>query len=104
VARSKGLIPVQFLRLLCNLKVYSLLLCITSVVSLRDAGSWAGSAGVGGVSEGKGHVPRSLMFIIPAALELTLRCFAPSLGGLDERPWTAESTLLRGLSADMIAC
>jgi hypothetical protein len=47
------------------------------------------------------------MFITPAALELTLRCLAPSLGGLDERPWTAESTLVRGLavaSADMMAC
>lgn len=56
-------------------------------------------------SEGRDDVPRSLMFITPAALELTLRCFAPSLGGLDERPWTAESTLVRGLgavSADMM--
>lgn len=60
-----------------------------------------------GVSEGKEDVPRSLMFITPAALELALRCLGPSLGGLDERPWTAESTLVRGLgaaSADMIAC
>jgi hypothetical protein len=59
------------------------------------------------VSEGKGDIPRSLMFITPAALELTLRCLAPSLGGLDERPWTAESTLVRGegaASADMMAC
>lgn len=58
-------------------------------------------------SEGRDDVPRSLMFITPVALELTLRCFAPSLGGLDERPWTAESTLVRGLdavSADMMAC
>ena len=47
------------------------------------------------------------MFATPAALELTLRCLAPSLGGLDERPWTAESTLVRGLGAasvDMMAC
>jgi hypothetical protein len=47
------------------------------------------------------------MFITPAALELTLRCLAPSLGGLDERPWTAESTLVRGFaeaSVDMMAC
>jgi hypothetical protein len=56
---------------------------------------------------GGGSVPRSLMFITPAALELALRCLGPSLGGLDERPWTAESTLVREMaagSADMIAC
>jgi hypothetical protein len=46
-------------------------------------------------------VPKSLMFMTPSALELVLRCFVPSLGGLDERPWTAESTLVRG--ADMVA-
>ena len=39
--------------------------------------------------------PRSLMFITPAALELDL-LWPLSLGGEDERPWTAESTLESG--------
>lgn len=52
-------------------------------------------------------VPRSLMLNTPeAAAELCLRFAAlSSLGGLDDKPWTAESTLERGAgaaSADMI--
>lgn len=35
------------------------------------------------------------MFITPVALELALLCL-DSFGGDDERPWTAESTLVRG--------
>jgi hypothetical protein len=55
----------------------------------------------------KGHVPKSRILKTPGTLELCLRVLASlaSLGGLEERPWTAESTLLRGLgaaSADMM--
>ena len=44
------------------------------------------------------NVPKSLMLKTPGTLELALRfaSFEASLGGLLERPWTAESTLLRG--------
>lgn len=53
-------------------------------------------------------IPKSLMLYTPGTLELALRF---SLGGLDERPWTAESTLVKGVgtstdaeaaSADMV--
>jgi hypothetical protein len=40
------------------------------------------------------------MFITPLALELARLCLV-SFGGEDERPWTAESTLVRG--SDMMA-
>lgn len=51
--------------------------------------------------------PKSLILYTPAALELALRCplTAPlSSGGEDDKPDTAESTLLRGtiVSADML--
>jgi hypothetical protein len=50
----------------------------------------------------RGDVPRSLMLYTPAALELALRCpLAASLGGDDERPCTAESTLVSG--SDMLS-
>jgi hypothetical protein len=39
------------------------------------------------------------MFMTPLALELARLCLV-SLGGEDERPWTAESTLVRG--SDMV--
>ncbi len=52
-------------------------------------------------------IPKSLILNTPeAAAELCLRFAAlSSLGGLDDRPWTAESTLDKGAgaaSADMI--
>lgn len=48
-------------------------------------------------------IPKSLMLKTPGTLELALRfpSFAASFG-LDERPWTAESTLLKGSVADMM--
>lgn len=58
--------------------------------------------------DGQDDKPKSLMLKTPgAAVELALRCLgaASSLGGLEERPWTAESTLERGVGAasvDMI--
>ena len=63
-----------------------------------------------GEAERRGyHIPRSLMLNTPgAAVDEALLCFgaaASSLGGLDERPWTAESTLERGdgpASVDMV--
>lgn len=44
------------------------------------------------------------MLYTPVALELALRCpFFSSLGGEDDKPETAESTLERGcVSADMM--
>jgi hypothetical protein len=55
------------------------------------------------------NIPKSLMLYTPGTLELALRfgsAFAPSLGGLDDRPWTAESTFDKGVgaasAADMI--
>lgn len=63
------------------------------------------SSGVGSDSD---DLPRSLMFITPAALELVRRWppsapFFSSFGD-DERPLTAESTLERScVSADMMA-
>lgn len=51
-------------------------------------------------------VPNSLMLKTPlTALELALRCLGSVFGGLDERPCTAESTLVRGAgpaSADIV--
>ncbi len=40
------------------------------------------------------------MFITPLALELARLCLVPSFGGEEERPWTAESTLVSG--SDML--
>jgi len=55
--------------------------------------------------EGKGwepvSLPRSLMFITPVALELCL-LWPFSLGGDDDKPWTAESTLESG--SVMVEC
>ncbi len=50
------------------------------------------------------YSPRSFMLYTPAALELALRWpLIPSLGGEDERPETAESTLVRAaVSVDMM--
>lgn len=50
----------------------------------------------------RSDIPRSLMLKTPGTLELFLlgACFS-SLGGDDERPCTAESTLVSG--SDMIA-
>lgn len=47
-------------------------------------------------------IPRSLMFRTPAALELCLLWLIFPLGGEDERPCTAESTLVSG--SDMMIC
>ena len=50
------------------------------------------------------NLPRSLMLYTPAALELALRWPLISFwGGEDDKPDTAESTLVRAdVSADMI--
>ena len=49
-------------------------------------------------------LPKSLILYTPAALELALRCPLISLlGGEDDKPDTAESTLVRAdVSADMM--
>lgn len=58
---------------------------------------------------GEDDEPKSLMLNTPgAAVEEALRCLGTadsSLAGLEERPWTAESTLERGdgpASVDMM--
>ena len=50
------------------------------------------------------NIPRSLTLYTPVVLELALRCpFASLSGGEDDKPETAESTLLRGaVSADIL--
>jgi len=79
-----GIIPVQFLRLLCNLQFLSFLFYITTHVSL-DTDGIEPAAPEGDRSQ-RGIKPKSLMFQTPVVLELALRFFAPSLGGLDDRP------------------
>ena len=58
--------------------------------------------GGGRQPRGGEDIPKSLMLNTPGTLELARRF---SLGGLEERPWTAESTLDKGVgaaSADMV--
>jgi hypothetical protein len=88
VYRREGFIPVQLLRLLGNQEFYSIFLYMATGISPVHQRDLVRRSRFpeGLVSEGKADVPRSLMFITPAALELTLRCFVPSFGGLDERP------------------
>lgn len=47
----------------------------------------------------KGHIPKSLMLKTPGTLELARRLAPLSSAGLDDRPWTAESTLDKGAGA-----
>ena len=49
------------------------------------------------------HLPRSLIFMTPLALELARRCLVSLTSlGATSMPWTAESTLVSG--SDMMDC
>lgn len=86
---SRHDLPSRLLRLQWELNLRSLGLCrVCQCGSPGEAAAWD-------------YEPRSKMFITPgAAAELFLRAatpsLAPSLGGDEARPWTAESTLLSG--------
>jgi hypothetical protein len=88
---SRDDLPSSLLRLQWELNLRSLGLYRVCQRFARRAAGWD-------------YEPRSRMFITPgAAAELFLRAagaaapsLAPSLGGDEARPWTAESTLLSG--------
>ncbi len=95
-------IPVQLLRLLCNLQLLSFLFYqeATSVFALIELSRRLRTLRA---QEGEGDIPKSAMLKTPDTLELARRL--ASLGGLEDRPWTAESTLDKGAgaaSADMV--
>lgn len=105
VGGRDGLVPVQLLRLLGYLKFNSFLFCDTILVSLVVACCYSLlDACYLRIHDYSRHIPRSLMFLTSALLELVrlLATFLSSLGD-DERPLTAESTLERScVSAAMM--
>ena len=91
--QGKRHVPVQLLRLLRNLELLSFFLYIAMSVRVRIDGREPDSP----ERDGR-DVPRSLMLKTPGTLELALRFSLTS----EARPWTAESTLVKGSVADMM--
>lgn len=92
-----GDLPPRFLSLDRKLQLNPILLCARGhmLAGLLCEGLVTLRLWVRSVSEEAASLPRSLMFMTPAALELCL-LWPFSLGGEDDKPWTAESTLESG--------
>ena len=74
-----------------------------SVFALMELVRWVRTPMAGGKPEE--NIPKSLMLKTPGTLELARRLAPLSSAGLDDRPWTAESTVDKGAgaaSADMM--
>lgn len=85
------------------MKTYQAVCCVSSASSKGALLSSVAGRQYSGSSEARKHTGRDLlisaMVMTPAALELVL-LWPFSFGGDDDRPWTAESTLVRG--SDMV--
>ena len=103
---NHGRLPSQLLGLLGDLELNALSLCCTCV---RTESPIAGRCGESrrsfdeGEGERKSNLPRSLTFNTPGwAIELARRLDSLVSFAGDDRPWTAESTLLSG--SDILNC
>jgi hypothetical protein len=101
-------LPARFLGFNRNLQVNATGLYLdVSIVTMQACGRmWQRRRPLFRRSNGIGFcscLPKSLMFITPAALELAL-LWPFSFGGDDDRPWTAESTLESGSVMLAVVC